>query len=333
MSLAVLLNIIETAAWAFTTLAAVGRLPRVIRRRRPDFVWAGTVLAAGAFSANGFVLSDRTVDAWLGRTNEFHLLRNLLALSAMWCLRAALVQSLQRMKWSLPRTLQEAAAAAALLLSLTVAFFAIDRGPTSGAFIPEHLDQGATVVYTGFIMAMGGWNAADVARVVFRELARRSSARDRLLQPALLGLGTGSSLLVLGCALEAIYAVVGHLGTSELLANALRSSFGPVFMPGAALVCLAVAWLGMYAQGRRLQVGVRLDIMKVAPIWKQVGANRWSPIERPPGWRSALSATPQRALYSAVIAIEDTLRAEDVSLSREQRRALQAAERRFELTS
>ena len=50
-------------------------------------------------------------------------------------------------------------------------------------------------------------------------------------------------------------------------------------------------------------------------------------------WRSALSADPQKALYRAVIAVEDALRVEDVGLPEKQRCALRAAERRFELTS
>lgn len=322
----------KAAACLFAALAVVARLPRVAQRRRPDVVWVGTALAAAAFSVNGIMFSERVVDAWWGGTNVFHLARNLVALSAIWCLRVALVQLLQGRLWSRSRMAGEAAVGAALLLALTVAFLAIDRGPTTGAFIPDHLDQGATVVYTALIMTMGGWNATNVARVALRELAQRASGRDRLLRPALLGLGTGASLLALGCVLEATYAVLGHLGALNRLAEALRSSFGLVFMPGAALVCLAVAWMGVYAQGRRLQVGARMDIMKVAPIFRQVGADRWSPEERVPGWRSALSAEPQQALYRAVIAIEDALRADAVSLSREQRRALAAAERRFELT-
>lgn len=333
MSLGALLALFKAAASAFAALAVVARLPRVVQRRRPDFVWVGTALAALAFSANGFMLPDRTVDAWLGGDNVFHLVRTLLALSAMWCLRAALVQSLQRKSWSRSRTLREAAVGAALLLALTVAFFSIDRGPTSGSFIPDHLDQGSTVVYTLLIMVMGGWNAADVARVAFRELTARQGERDRLLWPGLLGLGAGGSLLVLGCALEAAYAVLGHLGAWGALGQAMRSSFGPVFLPGAALVCLAVAWLGLYAQAQRLEVGLRMDIMRIAPVWEQVGAERWGTGEPSPGWRSALSADPQRVLYSAVIAIEDTLRADDMVLSWAQRRALAAAERRFELTS
>ncbi|MFI7482424.1 hypothetical protein ACH9EU_08390 [Kocuria sp. M1R5S2] len=332
MSSGELLSIFKAAACVFASVAVLVRLPRVVQQGRPDFVWVGTALAAVAFSANGVMVPDRTVDAWLGGDNAFHLVRNLLALSAMWCLRAALVQSLQRTAWSRVRTLGEAAVGVALLSALTIAFWEIDRGPTSGSFIPDHLDQGATLVYTLLIMVMGGWNAADVARVAFRELTVRQSGRDRLLWPALLGLGAGGALLVAGCALEAVYAVLDHLGTWEPVGEAMRSSFGPVFLPGAALVCLTVAWLGLYAQGQRLKVGVRMDLLRIAPVWERVGAERWGTGDPPPGWRSALSANPQRVLYSSVIAIEDTLRADEVTLPRDQRRALVAAERRFELT-
>jgi hypothetical protein len=333
MGAGALVALFKATACVFAGVAVAARLPRVVRRGRLDVVWVGTVLAAVAFSANPFMISERALDAWLGGTNVFHLLRNLLALSAIWCLRVALVQLLQDRRWNRSRLLREAAVGATFLLGLTAAFLAIDRGPTTGAFIPDHLDQGATVLYTGLIMAMGGWNAADVARVAYRELVRLGNGRDRLLRPALLGLICGAGLLALGCALEAIYVALGHLSTLRPVTEALRSSFGPVFMPGAALVCLAVAWLGAYAQVRRLQVGVRMDIMRIAPIFRQVRADRWSPNERHPGWSSALSDSPQRALYTAVIAIEDTLRADAVSLSRQQRRALEDAERRFELTS
>lgn len=332
MGLGMLVAAFKAAASLFAALAVLVRFPRVARRRRCDVVWVGTALAAVAFSANALMFSERTIDAWLGGTNMFHLMRTLVALSAMWCLRAALVQSLQRKHWSRSRMLKEGAVAAAVLLTLTMAFFTIDRGPTSGGFISDHLRQGGTMVYTVLIMAMGGWNAADVARVAFRELIQRRGGRDHLLWPALLGLGCGGCLLVLGAALAAGYAVLGYLGTLDSVAQALGSAFGPVFMPGAALVCLAVVWVGVYAQGHRLRVGVRMDLLKIAPIWRRVGAARWSPGERPPGWRSAVSATPERSLYSAVIAIEDTLRTDDVSLSRGQQRALAAAERRFELT-
>jgi hypothetical protein len=333
MSVGPLLSLLKAVACVFAAVAVLARLPRVVRRRRVDFVWVGTVLAAVAFSANGVMFRERDVDAWLGGENLFHLVRNVLALSAVWCLRVALVQSLQRRTWSRSRTLREAAIGAALLLGLTVAFFSIDRGPTSGAFIPDHLSQPGTLVYALLVMVMGGWNAVDVARVAFQELATRQSQRSRLVWPALLSLGIGGSLLVLGCALEAGYAILGYVGTGDAAAAALRASFGPVFLPGAVLVCLAVAWLGLYAQGRRLQMGLRLDILRIAPVWTHVGAQKWSSDERRPGWRSALAATPQRTLYSAVIAIEDTLRAESVSLPQKHRRALQAAERRFELTS
>ena len=332
MSLGVLATLFKAVACVSAALAVLARLPRVVRRGRPDVVWVGTGLAALAFCANGFMISDRSIDAWLGGTNMFHLMRTLVALGAMWCLRAALVQSLQGKAWSRLRMQKEAAVGGAILATLTAAFFAIDRGPTSGAFIPDHLHQGATLVYALLIMAMGGWNAADVARVAFGELARRRRDRDYLVWPALLGLGYGSCLLILGCALEAAYAALGHLGTFELLAQALRAAFEPVFMPGAALVCLAVAWLGLYAQGQRLRVGQRMDIVRIAPIWREIGADRWNPGDPTPGWRSALSPNPERALYSAVIAIEDTLRADNTVLSREQRRALATAERRFELT-
>ena len=333
MSLGAVLSLLKAVAFLFAAVAVVVRLPRVARRRRVDFVWVGTALAALAFSANGVMVPERTVDAWLGGENIFHLVRNLLALSAVWCLRAALVQSLQRRDWSRSRTMREAAIGGALLLGLTAAFFSIDRGPTSGAFIPDHLAQGGTLVYTLLIMVMGAWNAADVARVAFRELTLRQPGHDRLLWPGLLGLGVGGSLLVLGCTLEAGYAVLGYSGTWDAVAVALRASFGPVFLPGAVLVCLAVAWLGLYAQGRRLKMGLRMDILRIAPVWAQLGADRWSPGGRPPGWSSALSADPQTVLYSAVIAVEDALRAENVGLSEKQRCALQAAERRFELTS
>jgi hypothetical protein len=333
MSIGPLLSLLKAVACVFAAVAVVARLPQVVRRRRVDFVWVGTVLAAVAFSTNGVMFRERDVDAWLGGENLFHLVRNLLALSAVWCLRVALVQSLQRRTWSRSRKLREAAIGATFLLGLTAAFVSIDSGPTSGAFIPDHLSQLSTLVYALLIMTMGGWNAADVARVAFQELARRDSQRNRLVWPALLGLGVGGSLLVLGCALEAGYAVLGHVGAGDAAAAALRALFGPVFLPGAVLVCLAVAWLGFYAQGQRLKMGLRLDILRIAPVWAHVGAQKWSSDERPPGWRSAVGATPQRTLYSAVIAIEDTLRAESVSLSQKQRRALQAAERRFELTS
>ena len=333
MSLGVLVALFKAVACLGAALAVIARLPRVVRQGRPDLVWVGTGLAALAFGANPLMASDRIIDAWLGGTNMFHLLRTLVALGAMWCLRAALVQSLQGQAWSLLRARRESAAAAAILVTLTAAFFAIDRGPTSGAFIPDHLDQSPTLVYALLIMVMGGWNAVDVARVAFRELAQRRR-RDYLLWPALLGLGFGSCLLVVGCALEAGYAALGHLGALEPVAQVMRAAFEPVFMPGAALVCLAVAWLGLYAQGQRLQVGPRMDIVRIASVWRQVGAHRWSTDEQPPGWFSALSAPdPHRVLYSSVIAIEDTLRAEDVILLREQRRALAAVERRFELTS
>jgi hypothetical protein len=332
MSLGAFLSLFKAAACIFAAVAAGARLPQVVRRRRLDVVWVGTVLAALAFSANAVMVSEHTVDALLGGTNVFHLVRNLLALSAVWCLRAALVQSLQRKAWSRLRTLREAAVGAALLLALTIAFFAIDRGPTSVAFIPDHLHQGATVVYTVLIMAMGGWNAANVAQVAFRELTLRQDRRDRLLWPALWGLGAGGSMLMLGCVLEAAYAILGHLGAWDAVAAVLRSSFGPVFLPGAALVCLAVAWLGLCALGQRLQVGLRMDILRIAPVWKQVKADRWSPGGCPPGWRSALSSDAQKVLYSSVIAIEDALRADNVSLSHKRRRTLAVAERRFELT-
>jgi hypothetical protein len=334
MSIGPLLSLLKAVACGFAAAAVLARLPRVVRRRRVDIVWVGTVLAAAAFSTNGIMFRERDVDAWLGGENLFHLVRNVLALSAVWCLRVALVQSLQRRTWSRSRTLREAAIGAALLLGLTAAFLSIDSGPTSGAFIPDHLSQPGTLVYALLIMAMGGWNAADVARVAFQQLAMRQSQRNnRLVWPALFGLGVGGSLLVLGCVLEAGYAILGHAGTGDAAAAALRASFGPVFLPGAVLVCLVVAWLGVYAQGRRLQVGPRLDILRIAPVWAHVGAQKWSSDERPPGWRSAVAGTPQRTLYSAVIAIEDSLRAESVSLSQKHRRVLQAAERRFELTS
>jgi hypothetical protein len=333
MSIGPLLSLLKAVACVFAAAAVLARLPRVVRRRRVDFVWVGTVLAALAFSVNAVILPGPTVDAWLGGENLFHLVRNLLALSAVWCLRVALVQSLQRRTWSRSRTLREAAIGATLLLGLTAAFLSIDRGPTSGAFIPDHLSQPGTLIYALLIMAMGGWNAANVAHVAFQELATRQSQRNHLVRPALLGLGVGGFLLVLGCALEAGYAILGHVGTGDAAATALRTSFGPVFLPGAVLLCLAVAWLGLYAQGRRLQIGLRLDILRIAPVWAHVGAQKWSPDESRPEWRSAVAATPQRTLYSAVIAIEDTLRAESVSLSQKHWRALQAAERRFELTS
>jgi hypothetical protein len=332
MSIGPLLSLLKALACVFAAVAAAARLPRVVQRRRLDFVWVGTVLAALAFSANGVMFPEPTVDAWLGGDNVFHLVRNLLALSAVWCLRVALVQSLQRRAWSQARTLGEATIGASLLLGITAAFFSIDRGPTSEAFIPDHLSQGGTLVYALLIMVMGGWNAADVARVAFRELTVRQDRRDRLVWPGLLGLGVGGSLLVLGCTLEAGYAALGHVGAEGRAAAVLRSAFGPVFLSGAVLVCLAVAWLGLCAQERRLNVGLRMDILRIAPVWAHVGAQKWSSHGRPPGWGSALSANPQKALYRAVIAIEDTLRADELSLSEKHRRALRAAERRFELT-
>lgn len=333
MSLGAVLSLLKAVACIFAVVAVVVRLPRVARRRQVDFVWMGSALAALAFSANGVMVPERSVDAWLGGENIFHLTRSLLALSAVWCLRAALVQSLQRRNWSRSRILGETAIGGALLLGLTIAFFSIDRDPTSGAFIPDHLAQGGTLGYTLLIMVMGAWNATDVARVAFQELTLRQPEHDRLLWPALLGLGVGGSLLVLGCTLEAGYAVLGYSGTWDTVATAMRVSFGPVFLPGAMMVCLAVAWLGLYAQGRRLKMGLRMDILRIAPVWAQLDADRWSPGGRPPGWRSALSADPQKVLYSAVIAIEDALRAKNMDLSEKQQCALQTAERRFELTS
>ena len=138
MSLGALLSLLKAVACIFAAVAVVVRLPRVAQRRRVDFVWVGTALAALAFSANGVMVPERTVDAWMGGENIFHLIRNLLALSAVWCLRAALVQSLQRRHWSRARTLREATIGSALLLGLTAAFFSINRGPTSAASVRSH---------------------------------------------------------------------------------------------------------------------------------------------------------------------------------------------------
>ena len=73
MSLGAGLSLLKAVACLFAAVAVLIRLPRVARRRRVDFVWVGTVLAALAFSANGVMIPERTVDAWLGGENVFHL--------------------------------------------------------------------------------------------------------------------------------------------------------------------------------------------------------------------------------------------------------------------
>lgn len=332
MSVGELLGLFKVAACALTTAVVILRLPRVVRRRRVDFVWVGTALAALAFAINGHMMSERTVDAWLGGENMFHLVRNLVALASIWCLRAALVQSLQQEQWSRDRMWRECLFGGSLLTLLTAAFFSIDRGPTSGAFIPEHLSQGSTLIYTLLIMGVGGWNAADLGRVAFQEIAVRGHDSNHLIWVALAGLGGGCCLLVLGCALESSYAFLRYLSKQNDIAEILRSSFAPVFLPGAALVCATVAWLGLYTQGQRLRIDLRLDILRIVPVWLRLGAGNQSSSKQALSWHDAFAENPHEVLYTAVIAIEDTLRTENMTLTEKQRRALRAAERRFEIT-
>lgn len=263
------------------------------RKARPG--WAAGLVATLAFLALGTVVPSATLDSWLGGTNWIHLVRNLLAVAAIWLLRDAVMilqESYDGRRYQRPKR-QSPWVLGLLLIMIVLPFLFIDRGPTTdSSFMTDTLSQLPAVVYGSVYMLSMAWIGADMALAL----------RGRWASFFALFI-TGGWAIVLASVDEIVYLVLGHLALGPgWLIELTRLAFYPLLYMGVALVAigLAVRPLGRRVEAARISHHRRRLIKTINSKDDEIAQLLW-----PDGGPQAATGADVRDLYRFTIALRD----------------------------
>lgn len=206
--------------------------PLALRRKaRPG--WAAACVAALAFLALGAVIPSVTLDSWLGGTNILHLVRNLLAVTAIWLLRSAVMVLQESYSGSSePRPKRHSPwVLLAIVILITVPFLFINRGSSAtDSFMTVVIGQAPAVVYAVIYMLAMAWIGADMA------LALTARVRSFFFLFV-----AGGWAIVIASLDEIAYLILGHFSFGPAwFIELTRGGFYPLLYLGVALVAIGL---------------------------------------------------------------------------------------------
>lgn len=190
-------------------------------------------IGAIALICRGIIVPAAELDAVLGGVNRLHLVRNLLVVMAVWCLRRAVADERARTREAgqpdnggKPRILP----VVGLMAAFSLLFSLEETGPTTATFIPQYVHLDNIWAYASIYMLGIGLMALDIVRL--------SRGRFRSYMGFF---AAGGSLMASSSAVELAYMWLIHFDQgSTLLRDALYLFFQVVFYLGIALIALGL---------------------------------------------------------------------------------------------
>lgn len=159
---------IDLFSFAVLGLVLTLRLPPYVSSRTlPGPALWSVIFGVLALLARGVVIPAPLLDAVLGGVNYLHLVRNLLVVAAVWCLRRAVADEIFRSSktpgYTRPR--HRLAALFGLMAAVSILFTLTATGPTTETFIPQYAHLDAIWAYASTYMVGVALMAADVGRL------------------------------------------------------------------------------------------------------------------------------------------------------------------------
>lgn len=266
-------------------------------------IWGATGAFALVLAINDVFFPDHLASRLFGGGNTYHLIRNVLTMTSCGLLHGAFLSSFGRMK-SRVTLIAFTILNGALIAGISISFTFIDQDGFSSAFVPEHLNQVSTVVYSLFFCLGIGVPATDMA---LRGL-RMSRSMGRGSETAgFAGFAVGLLVVALSTMAEAAYVVGVHWAGPGSWAETLGRAFSPLFFLGLLIVASSLAVLRVRWIADVTSISSRVQLLRVRGVWERCGAADHVLLPSEPGWRAALSSDPGGMLYRCVVSVEDAL--------------------------
>lgn len=265
------------------------------RRNQSIVIAAGFIAASMTLNIESLYIA---IDARLGGTNLLDFVGNGLLIAGAYFMAKAILVAIdptQARQMARPYAIALAGTLAAML----VLFFAIERGPSTGAFMAEHGAQPAASAYSAVQYLFVGAVTLLTAVACFRAFPKMPAPTNRV---AFLLLAIGSTFGIAVSVLVLIFDLTNVLTPEADVARRLSWFYDSLF---AAAIVLMAAGLAMPPIGRRVYDGIRSMrarrmLARLQPIWDKTAAEQFvtAPVSR---------STPVDHLLRAFIQVQDSL--------------------------
>ena len=236
----------QFAAFVALAVLAVLRLPALARGGAGTLSELALITGAGALFMVGTVVPLDTVDSWFGAANVVNLLQNVLATLAIWFM-AMTAKNMATGSWPARSRVWELVI---VIITFTIPFFILDRGPTNGEFIKSYAGDFWLWLYASIYMVY----------VVYLMLRMFLAIGKRKPRPYTV-VRVGAVLMGVGSLVEIGYLTGRVL---EVRLNWLGNAFIPLFYGGILLIALGLAWFPLARRARNAALTIANTMLRRA---------------------------------------------------------------------
>ena len=223
-----MVGIIETSAALALFLYVVVRIRHAVTDRQSRITWFASLFGLVGLFCRGTLVSPVRLDDLLGGHNWLNLLQNLLAVSAFWLMRAAIIGLARK-----SRARIDTIGLALALVTIAAPFLVIDKGATTGGrdFVAATIGQPAMLIYAEIYIF---WITYLAGSILIGMMQRRS---------AFYALPRTGALLVFASGIEyGTWAFLAHWEVGPAWSRQwLYLAFTPLFFIGVILTI--AGWL------------------------------------------------------------------------------------------
>jgi hypothetical protein len=295
----------------------------ILRRGREERTITYAALTIAVAQTLSIDAVYEALDRLVGGTNILNLVADLALMVGVFFLGRGVAKASNPQPWAVQLALGRSTIAAAVACAIA-AFFLIDRGGTTTAFMLDLGEQPAAAAYSTIQFLYYGSVLTAMAVLAARQL--RTSRGIQFLPPASLLFGS-----ILGVMLTAtvITMNVAHIAHNFELLTAISVAYGPLYLLTFLLLCLGFAgqpaartWQAR-SRGRRTRMLVR----QLEPIWAE--ATRVRPGISQNEDVAFRNDEPETRLHRQVVEIRDAMIDARVAfaVSEHDRELLERAER------
>lgn len=287
--------------------------------RGAKFVWVGTIALALSLSVNRYMIPENIFEHLPHSPNLFHLVRSLLAFTGAFCFRIGAVEHQPYLKSTQLHMPRELGLWALGVIMIGSSFSLIQQHGLSHRFIPDHLEQWPTMTYGVSFMLFTAWQGADLTIRSWLSAPAEPQVWRRWLQRAL----AISAALITGFMVsEAWLLIMGHLRLENTATALVRTAFDGGLLGSTLALSLVVVAMGVLRLYRVFMI--KLQLIRLTPLWRHVGAQDAVLLPSRPGLKAALAWDSEVHLYRVLIAIDDALERQETRLDSGQRQLIES---------